>query len=60
MGISLTLAEFVAGTNYQDIPKKVIDVQKKSVLDGIAITFGAATLGDGCSGRQGRGDGNRL
>ncbi len=48
MGISLTLAEFVAGTNYQDIPKKVIDVQKKSVLDGIAITFGAATLGDGC------------
>jgi len=48
MGVSYTLAQFVANTKFEDIPKEVIDVQKKSVLDGIAITFGAATLGDGC------------
>ncbi len=48
MGISLKLAEFVANTKFEDIPEKVIATQKKSLLDGIAITFGAATLGDGC------------
>ena len=48
MGISYRLAEFIAGTNYEDIPKAVFETQKKSVLDGVGITLGAATLGDGC------------
>lgn len=48
MGISMKLAGFIAGTKYEDIPQHVIEVQKKSVLDSIAITFGAGTLGDGC------------
>lgn len=48
MGISRELARFVAETNYEDIPDYVIETQKKSILDGIAITLGAATLGDGC------------
>lgn len=48
MGISKGLAEFVVNTNYEDIPGYVLETQKKSVLDAIAITLGASTLGDGC------------
>lgn len=48
MDISRALAEFIAGTDYEDIPAYVIENQKKSVLDAIGITFGASTLGDGC------------
>ena len=48
MNISRALAEFVANTNYDDIPAYVIENQKKSVLDAIGVTFGASTLGDGC------------
>ncbi len=48
MNISRALADFVARTNYGDIPAYVIENQKKSVLDAIGITFGASTLGDGC------------
>ena len=48
MNISLALAEFVANTNYDDIPAYVIENQKKSVLDAIGITLGASSLGDGC------------
>ncbi len=48
MNVSRALAEFVASTNYDDIPAYVIENQKKSVLDAIGITLGASTLGDGC------------
>lgn len=48
MNLSYTLAEFVANTEYSDIPASVIEIQKKSIMDATAITFGAATIGDGC------------
>ncbi|NLL46520.1 MAG: MmgE/PrpD family protein [Clostridiales bacterium] len=48
MNLSHSLAQFVANTSYEDIPSDVIDIQKKSVMDAIAITLGASTLGDGC------------
>lgn len=48
MGISYELARFIAETEYEDIPAAVIETQKKSILDGVGITWGAATLGDGC------------
>lgn len=48
MGISYELAKFIAETNYEDIPAYVIETQKKSIIDAIGITLGAATLGDGC------------
>ena len=48
MGISTKLAEFVAQTSYEDIPAYVFETQKKSILDAVGITLGAATLGDGC------------
>lgn len=46
--ISYELSKFVEQTNFDDIPPEVIETQKKSILDGIGITLGAATLGDGC------------
>lgn len=48
MGISYELAKFIAETNYEDIPSYVIETQKKSIMDAVGITLGAATLGDGC------------
>jgi 2-methylcitrate dehydratase PrpD len=48
VNLSETLARFVADTEYDAIPQTVLETQKKSILDGIAITLGAATLGDGC------------
>lgn len=48
MGISYELARFIAETNYEDIPDYVLETQKKSILDAVGITLGAATLGDGC------------
>ncbi len=48
MNLSYALANFVANTNYEDIPSDVIETQKKSVMDAVAITLGASTLGDGC------------
>jgi len=48
MNLSYSLANFVANTNYEDIPSHVIETQKKSVMDAVAITLGASTLGDGC------------
>ena len=48
MNFSKKLAEFVVNTHFDDIPQYVIETQKKSVLDAVGITLGAATLGDGC------------
>lgn len=48
MGISYELAKFIAETEFEDIPSYVIETQKKSILDAVGITFGAASLGDGC------------
>ena len=47
MNISRRLAEFVVNTGFEDIPAEVIDVEKKSILDNIAIISGGAD-GDGC------------
>ena len=48
MGISRELAAFVCSHNYEDLPQDVIATQKQALLDGIAITLGAGTLGDSC------------
>ena len=45
---SRELARFVVDTDSDDIPASGFETQKKSVLDAVAITLGAATLGDGC------------
>lgn len=48
MNLSEQLARFVAETRFGDIPPSVIENQKKSVMDAVAVTYGAGTLGDGC------------
>ena len=47
MNISRELARFVAELKYEDIPENVIEVQKRSILDNIAIISGGAD-GNGC------------
>ena len=47
MNISRTLADFVVNTKYKDIPEHVLNVEKQSILDNIAIISGGAD-GDGC------------
>ena len=47
MDISRKLAEFAANTRYEDIPAEVIEVEKRSILDNIAIISGGVN-GDGC------------
>lgn len=47
MDISKKLAKFVYETKFEDIPREVVDVEKKSILDNIGIISGGAD-GDGC------------
>ena len=47
MIISRELARFVAELKYENIPENVIEVQKRSILDNIAIISGGAD-GNGC------------
>ena len=47
MNISRELARFVAELKYENIPENVIEVQKRSILDNIAIISGGAD-GNGC------------
>ncbi len=38
------IAEYVACTNYEDLPQKVVESTKKSILDTIGIMYPATTL----------------
>ena len=46
--VSLKLAEFAVNTKTEDIPEEVMAVQKKSIMDAIAVTLGASGIGEGC------------
>lgn len=48
MNESLALARNITDTDYADIPSRVIEVTKKSILDALGVTLAASTLGDGC------------
>lgn len=45
---SLTLAEYIARTRYEDIPSSAVDITKKSFLDGLGVMLAAGTMGEGC------------
>ncbi len=45
---SLTLARYIFETNYENLPRNVAEVTRKALLDGIGVTLGAGTLGEGC------------
>jgi 2-methylcitrate dehydratase PrpD len=45
--IDIKLAKYIVDTNYEDLPANVIDVTKKSLLDGLGTMIGASGLGEG-------------
>jgi 2-methylcitrate dehydratase PrpD len=45
---SLALAQYIFETNYDSLPYAVVDITKKTLLDGIGVILGAGTLGEGC------------
>jgi len=49
MEVTKRIIDHVLGTKFEDIPKRVIDVQKKSLFDSIGVMAAATTLGAGCS-----------
>lgn len=48
MNESLTLAEHIASTRYDNIPSSAVDITKKSLLDGLGVMLAAGTMGEGC------------
>jgi len=63
-GLTKSVAEFIVNTKYEDIPADVVDLGKKSILDGFGLalartariawiwmllpTCGAGKVGEGC------------
>ena len=48
MNPSLMLARHIADIDYDDIPSHVVDITKKSFLDGLGVILAASSLGEGC------------
>lgn len=48
MNESLILAEHIARTNYDDLPRDVVSVSKRSLLDTLGVILAANRLGEGC------------
>ncbi|MBN1848419.1 MAG: MmgE/PrpD family protein [Deltaproteobacteria bacterium] len=48
MNESQTLAKYIVDTDYNDLPTDVVDITKKSFLDGLGVMLGASGLGEGC------------
>ena len=48
MDLSLALAKHVADVDYDDLPSQVVDITKKSFLDGLGVILAASRLGEGC------------
>ena len=46
--ISKALVDYALQTDFDKIPKDVIDVQKKALVDALAVSLGATTRGEGC------------
>ena len=46
-GLTKSVAEFIVSTKYSDIPQDVIELGKKSILDGfgLALAGSASTMG---------------
>jgi 2-methylcitrate dehydratase PrpD len=45
---SVIVANHIANIRYDDLPAKVIETTKKSLLDAIGVMLAAGTLGEGC------------
>ncbi|MBI4321444.1 MAG: MmgE/PrpD family protein [Chloroflexi bacterium] len=42
------LASNVVNTTYQDLPREVIEITKKSILDTVGVILAASGIGEGC------------
>jgi len=51
-GLTRSVAEFILGTKYADIPKEVIDLGKKSILDGFGLALAGSVSSMGPRLRQ--------
>jgi 2-methylcitrate dehydratase PrpD len=45
---SLTLAEYIAGLQYDSLPSSLIKATKYSILDTLGVIMAAGSLGEGC------------
>lgn len=45
--IDIQLAKYIVDTNFSDLPANVIEITKKSFLDGLGAMIGASGLGEG-------------
>jgi len=43
MDAAITLSDFIVNTNYQDIPKEVIDISKKAILDCLGVMIAGSS-----------------
>jgi 2-methylcitrate dehydratase PrpD len=48
MNLSLRLANHIVTTEYDDLPRHVVNVTKNSLLDGLGVILAASGLGEGC------------
>jgi len=48
MDLSLRLARHISEIEYDDLPDHVVDITKKSFLDGLGVILAASSLGEGC------------
>lgn len=46
-GLTRTVAEFVVNTSYSDIPANVIEIGKKSILDGLGLALAGSVIKSG-------------
>ncbi|MFH1088048.1 MAG: MmgE/PrpD family protein [Chloroflexota bacterium] len=46
MDSSHVLAKYIVNTTYDDLPPEVVEVTKRSILDGIGVMLAATTLGE--------------
>jgi 2-methylcitrate dehydratase PrpD len=46
--VDIKLAKYIADTDYDDIPRNVTEVTKRSFLDGLGTMLAATGLGEGC------------
>jgi len=51
-GVTNYVAEFVATTSYADIPREVIDLGKKSILDGLGLSLAGSMAESGSISRR--------
>lgn len=51
-GLTHYVAGFIANTNYRDIPAEVIELGKKSILDGLGLAFSGSVAHMGELGRK--------